>query len=160
MLASPIPRNAALPARLQDRLLMAGRAALLAAALALPAAHAQLPPAQHYGQTEYVTGGIGLDESTAFKDAMAHYPLTLTFAEQFGGKAAYVSDVQVVIRDKQGNTVLNADAHGPYMLVRLAAGSYQVFATYGGRTLSRNIEIGASGGARAVFEWRDQETAP
>ena len=41
---------------------------MLGGALAAGAAYAQLPPSQHYNQVEYVSGGIGIDESTAFSE--------------------------------------------------------------------------------------------
>lgn len=126
---------------------------VLAWAFLSAGAYAQLPPAQHYGSIEYVTGGIGSDESTAFKQAMSHYPLALTFAQKLDGKAAYVSDVVVVIHDMHKNTVLNADANGPYFLVRLPAGAYEVYATYENKTLSRKVNVGQKGTAQAVFEW-------
>lgn len=152
---STFGRRAAAMAPWKARLRTMAGALALAAAVAGGAAYAQLPPAQHYGQVEYVTGGIGIDESTAFKEAMPRYALALTFAERLGEKAAYVSDVQVVVRDKQDNTLLNADANGPYMLIQLPAGAYQVFATYQNKTLKKKVDVGATGSARAVFEWRD-----
>ena len=128
--------------------------AVLLAGLALGgSAFAQLPPAQHSGNIEYVTGGIGIDESTAFKQAMSKYPLALTFAQRLDGKAAYVSDVSVVIRNARNDTVLNADANGPYFLVRLPAGKYRVSATYQNKTQTRSVDVQPKGSARAVFEW-------
>lgn len=129
-------------------------AALLIGAALYGNAHAELPASNYYSGTEYVSGGIGLDESTAFKAAMPQFPLALTFAEQREGKGAYVSDVQVVIRDQHDNTVLNADSDGPYFLVKLPPGKYQVFATYNAKTLSQKVDIGATGSTRATFEWK------
>ena len=80
---------------------------------------------------QYVSGGIGLDESEALKAAAKDYPLALTFAAQVGGKADYVADVTVAIHDGQGKPVLRATSEGPYMLVKLPAGDYKVSATYG-----------------------------
>ena len=128
-------------------------AALCAGALLGGGAFAQLPQAQHSGSIEYVTGGIGIDESTAFKQAMSRYPLALTFAQRLDGKAAYVSDVSVVIRNAKNDNILNADANGPYFLVRLPAGKYRVSATYQNKTQTRNVDVHAKGSARAVFEW-------
>lgn len=125
---------------------------LAAAALGVPA-YAQLPPVQTQGGIEYVSGGFGLEESTAFKQAMSQFPLALTFASQAEGKAAYAGDVQVVIRDANDASVLNVASEGPFLLVKLAPGSYQVFATYDNQTQSRKITIGARGSARLKFEW-------
>lgn len=129
-------------------------AALLISAAPGAAAQAQLPPAQHQGGVEYVSGGIGLDESTAFKAAMPQFPLALIFASRDGDVAAYVADVRVVIRDSQNNDVLNAESNGPYFLVKLSPGKYQIFATYNNKTLSQKVAVGASGTKQARFEWQ------
>ncbi|MEO6958392.1 MAG: carboxypeptidase regulatory-like domain-containing protein [Burkholderiaceae bacterium] len=129
-----------------------GAALLIGAATGAPA-QAQLPPVQQQGGIEYVSGGIGLDESTAFKAAMPQFPLALTFASRDGDVAAYVADVRVVIRDSQNNDVLNVESNGPYFLARLSPGKYQIFATYNNKTLSQKVAIGASGTKQARFEW-------
>lgn len=128
-------------------------ASLLAAACISAPAYAQLPPPQMYGSTEYVSGGFGLEESTAFKQAMSQYPLALTFASQVDGKAAYTGDVQVVIRDDNDVTVLNVTSTGPFLLAKLASGKYQVFATYESQTQSRSVTIEANGSTRLTFQW-------
>ena len=130
-----------------------GTALLIGAAIGAPA-QAQLPPMQQQGGIEYVSGGIGLDESTAFKAAMSQFPLALIFASRDGDVAAYVADVRVVIRDSQNNDVLNVESNGPYFLVKLSPGKYQIFATYNNKTLSQETTIGASGSRQARFEWQ------
>ena len=94
----------------------------------LNTAQAGLPPVQHQGSVQYVSGGIGLDESEALKAAAKDYPLALTFATG-RRKADYVADVTVA-HDGQGKPVLRATSEGPYMLVKLPAGDYKVSATY------------------------------
>lgn len=128
-------------------------AMLLACALAGAQAYAALPPTQHQGSVEYVSGGIGSDESASFKEAAGQFPLALTFASNGEGNAAYVADVQVVIRDSHDANVLNATSQGPFFLARLPAGDYKVYATYKGKTQSRSVQVHDKGTARAVFEW-------
>jgi hypothetical protein len=120
----------------------------------LSTVQAGLPPVQHQGAVEYVSGGIGLDESEAMKAAAKDYPLALTFAAQRDGKADYVANVGVSIHDAQGKPVLQATAEGPYMLVKLPAGRYKVSATYNGAAQDREISVQNGGTARAVFEWK------
>ncbi|SHI35497.1 carboxypeptidase regulatory-like domain-containing protein [Pollutimonas bauzanensis] len=139
---------------------IAAAAILLAAAGPGAPAYAQLPPMQTQGGTEYVSGGFGLDESTAFKQAMAQFPLALTFASQVDGKAAYAADVQVVIRDDNDANVLNVASDGPFLLVKLAPGNYRVFATYENQTQSRKVSIGPRGGARLTFQWNRPASGP
>ncbi len=149
------------------RFLPLSRAALAGAILvAAPAifgldaqAWAQLPDVRHQGQVEYVMGGFGQDESDALKQAMADYPLAFTFASSAGGRSAYLSRVRVVIRDRDDVTVLNVESLGPYLLVRLPAGRYQVFATYQNRTQSRSVAVAQTGTARVVFDWPRQAPA-
>lgn len=123
-------------------------------------AQAQLPEIQHYGNVEYVTGGFGLDESTALKTAMSDYPLALTFAARIGSKAAYVSQVQVVVRDQYDSTVLNVESQGPFLLTRLAPGTYQVHATYENQTQSRPVTVTDTKSSRMVFEWVSDDVRP
>lgn len=127
---------------------------ILGGALGANIAYAQLPPSQHYNQIEYVSGGIGIDESTAFKQAMPQYPLALTFASSIAEPGAYVADVQVVIRNEKGDTVLQAQSNGPYFLARLPAGEYKIAATYKGKTITHSAKVDAKGSTRAMFEWQ------
>ncbi|KRC86155.1 hypothetical protein D3C87_707040 [compost metagenome] len=139
-----------------ERCTMATAMALGSMAIAgiLSTAQAGMPPVQHQGPVEYVSGGIGIDESEAMKAAASHYPLALTFAAQRDGKADYVADVAVVIRDAQGKSVLQVTAEGPYMLVKLPAGSYKVSATYNGKAQEREVSVQGAGTVRAMFEWK------
>lgn len=133
--------------------------ALACAVLGAPV-HAQLPPMQNQGGTEYVSGGFGLDESTAFKQAMARFPVAMTFSSQLDGKAAYAADVQVVIRDAHDANVLNVASEGPFLLVKLPQGKYSVFATYDNKTQERQINVGATGTVRLTFTWTRPVSGP
>lgn len=139
-----------------ERCTMAAAMALGSMAFAgiLSTAQAGLPPVQQQGSLQYVSGGIGLDESEAMKAAAKDYPLALTFAAQRDGKADYVANVAVTISDAQGKAVLQATAEGPYMLVKLPAGNYKISATYNGQAQQRDVSVQNSGTARAVFEWK------
>lgn len=139
-----------------ERCTMAAAMAVGSMAIAgiLSTAQAGMPPVKHQGSVEYVSGGIGIDESEAMKAASGNYPLALTFAAQRGGKADYVADVAVVIRDAQGKSVLQVTAEGPYMLVKLPAGSYRISATFDGKAQERQVSVQDAGTARAMFEWK------
>ncbi|QKH38560.1 carboxypeptidase regulatory-like domain-containing protein [Achromobacter pestifer] len=139
-----------------ERCTMAAAMALGSMAFAgiLSTAQAGLPPVQQQGSVQYVSGGIGLDESEAMKAAAKDYPLALTFAAQRDGKADYVANVAVTISDAHGKSVLQATAEGPYMLVKLPAGNYRISATYNGQAQQREVSVQNTGTARAVFEWK------
>ncbi|MGE8589530.1 MAG: carboxypeptidase regulatory-like domain-containing protein [Alcaligenes sp.] len=126
----------------------------MAIAGVLSTVQAALPPVKHQGSVQYVSGGIGIDESEAMKAAAKDYPLALTFAAQRDGKADYVASVAVTILDAQGKEVLKATSEGPYMLVKLPAGAYKVSATFEGKAQEREVTVQGTGTARAVFEWK------
>lgn len=128
----------------------------LALALLSSAAQAQeLPASQYYGATEYISGGIGSDESQLFRLARKNYPLSVSFSANLGeDRMGFVSDVQLVIRNSNDQTVLNSLIDGPYCLIRLQPGAYKVFATYQGVTQERSAEV-ADGQPREInFMWK------
>lgn len=123
-------------------------------------AWAELPAVKNYAGTEYLTGGFGIDESTAIKNAMPDYPLAFTFTAQGGNRSAYVSQVQVVVRNDHDATVLNVESQGPFLLVRLAPGSYQVHATYKNQTQSRSVTVTDDKSTRVMFAWAREDDQP
>lgn len=116
-------------------------------------AASMLPPVQHSGVNTFVTGGIGLDESTAFKSAMKDWPLSMQFAEKDGQRAHYVADVQVVVLDAKGQVAIKAKSDGPFMLVKIPVGVYKIDATLAGKTLHQQVEIKEGQPAKVTFLW-------
>jgi hypothetical protein len=118
---------------------------LIAGLLAAGNAFAQAPlPRQHaVGSVSYVTGGIGSEEAQAMRDASADYPLTLELAAASGGpRDEYISNADVRILDGQGSVVLDTRTQGPFLLVRLPAGTYAVDVEWSGVRRQKTIEIG------------------
>ena len=113
----------------------------------------ELPPVQRSGSVEYVTGGIGRDESTALEAAAAQWPLALEFSVTGGARAAFAADVQVAVRDRSGRAVLEAVAGGPFLLARVEPGSYSVEATLQGRSQRRQVTVRRGASARVMFSW-------
>ncbi|KAF1050295.1 carboxypeptidase regulatory-like domain-containing protein [Xylophilus sp.] len=98
-------------------------------ALAQPAPPAEptaVPPLHGEGSARYRCGGIGIDESTAFRAATRQHPLSLLFAAPGGD---YQANVTVRISDAKGNQALQLRADGPVCLIDLPNGSYTVEAT-------------------------------
>lgn len=130
-------------------MLAAGGAAQLAQASA-----PSLPPVQHAGNVSYVSGGVGLDESQALKQAMPGYPLVLEFAGRTSYGNEYLASVPVSIVDAHGKTVLETSAQGPFLLVSLPGGHYTIAASYGDKTEKRSVSVSADGHAREFFLWQ------
>jgi len=112
-----------------------------------------LPDVKVAGNVEYMTGGIGLDESTEMQAAARRWPLALEFAVKAGDQAQWMANVDVTIVDHRGDTVMQATAEGPLLLARLAPGNYTVRASAAGKLLQRKVHIAPGESARAVFVW-------
>ncbi|WP_321886344.1 carboxypeptidase regulatory-like domain-containing protein [Paraburkholderia bannensis] len=112
-----------------------------------------LPPVQHAGDIAYVTGGIGSDQSAAFKAATSRYPLSLEFARQSASGNEYLADVPVTIADAHGETLLSTRTHGPFMLVALPHGHYVVSASHDGKTVKRTVDVGKTTHEHEAFVW-------
>ena len=121
---------------------------LSAAALALACA---LAPAQAASsRAAFRCGGIAQDEQQQFKAEASRHHALLTFAASGG---AYLSDVDFRIADSKGKVVLEGRCGGPLMLLDLPArGSYQVSATYEGKTQNKTVAVGTKP-TRATFVW-------
>ena len=127
-------------------------AMLVTTAFAQPAS---LPPIHRSGQVQYLTGGVGSDQSSAIEQASRHWPLTLEFAVGNKTHADFAAGVKTVVRNTEGNTVLQVDSTGPFVLAKLPPGRYSVDASLGPgtRTLHRTIVIKRDQPAKAVFLW-------
>lgn len=112
-----------------------------------------LPPIQKSGSVEYLSGGIGQDESTAIRKVSTQWPLTLEFAVRDKSQGVFAADVRILVRDAKGGAVLETTSDGPFLLARLAPGHYAVEATFAGKTLRQSISVRQSQPARAVFVW-------
>lgn len=100
--------------------------------------------------TEYITGGVGIDERDEMKVAAENYHLSLIFAN---AKGEYLSAVAVKIKDSKGKLMLDAFSDGPWLFVKTAPGTYRVSATYQGVEQTRTEKVGG-GLNEVVFYWK------
>ena len=98
----------------------------------------------------YVSGGIGLDEREALRRVGQDYDLRLSFAEKAGN---YLSDVEVVIKDAEGKTALEAISQGPWFFAKLPAGQYTILASMKGKTHQQMARVIAHGQTSLYFYW-------
>lgn len=113
-----------------------------------------LPEAQVQNGIEFRAGGVGLDEREALRGVVEGYSLWLSFTRR--GSNAYASDTGVVIRDAHGHVVLDVLAEGPWLLVKLPAGNYQISAHGDGtEAVTRRITVRAKGLTRHVMHVRE-----
>jgi hypothetical protein len=118
-----------------------------------------LSDVQTQGNVSFVSGGVGLDESVAFKQAAADYPLELMFVMASSPRNEYLSDVKVTVRDRSRGVVLDTVTKGPFLLARLPSGNYQIDATYGDVTKHQSISVRSGSHQRATFVWNKRDDA-
>src|SRR5271170_4187920 len=106
--------------------------ALLCAAAPLAMAQDMTAPARSAGGMEYVNGGFGDDEATSIRQSGPNYSLRMQFSRQHNGE--FVSGVDLAVHDQAGRTVFALPSAGPLTDVMLPPGTYQVSASYEGRT--------------------------
>ena len=111
-----------------------------------------LPPVLSQDGVSYMTGGIGSDESEAFRGQFGHWPLTLQFSTRSG---QFLADVRVRVENAGHRIVLDAESTGPYMLVRLKPGQYTVYARYSDIEQKKSVTVG-SVPVSASFRWAPQ----
>ena len=110
-----------------------------------PAAVAPLPAEHEADGIAYVTGGVARDQAEAFKHGMKEYPLAIQLLERKPHSLLQkeaTANAQVRITQENGHQVFQARADGPYMLVKLPPGRYDVTASLGNRTLEKkHVEV-------------------
>ena len=112
-----------------------------------------LPPEHQAGVASYVSGGIGDGQAHEFEAAFKRYPLVIKLFEGTGGSTGeFTAEARVKITDAKGTVVLEAQAEGPFMLVRLPAGDYRVGATLAGKAVAdHKVHVTDSGHATTTF---------
>jgi hypothetical protein len=101
----------------------------------------------------YITGGIGEDEVTAFRDVAPRYNLRITFASKSGH---YLADVDVTLSAGK-STILDAHTSGPFLFARVPPGRYTVSAHDRAIQEVRHVVVPARGAIDVRFYWHDPE---
>ncbi len=99
----------------------------------------------------FVSGGVGADEIAALDAQRSKYSLWLITAAKVSG--AYLADVRIRIIDEKKTPVLETTMAGPWLLVDLPTGRYEVEASYRGQTFDRPTTIHAGDHHQMVFHF-------
>lgn len=106
---------------------------------------------KRYGDTAYLTGGVGEDEVAEIKDRSSQYTLGVMAARKVSGD--FLADCKLTIT-RGSATLLEAVMDGPFLMARLAPGTYRLRAEFEGKTQERQVTIGSRGGmTRVNFYW-------
>jgi hypothetical protein len=107
-------------------------------------AHGRTPAGQMF-----VSGGIGQDELAALDAERGSYSLWIITAAKVTG--AFLADVQVRITDAKNQVVFDEHLAGPWLLVNLPPGRFDVEASLEGETLKRSTTIHIADHHQIVF---------
>ncbi len=113
-----------------------------------------LPDIRRRNGVDYLTGGVGIDESRAIHEAAPGWPLKITMAEMSNGRAVWISDAEVRIRDARSRPVLEFRSDGPLALVRLIPGRYTVEARFNGISQKRDVIIVSGAPQKIMIVWK------
>jgi hypothetical protein len=127
----------------------AGRSTAPAAPSAAAAAASRAAPPAAASGVRFLAGQVGADSEASIRAAQKDYNLKLVFTLVEGN---YVADVNVAINDASGKTVLQQLVPGPFLLVQLPSGVYEVSAAYEGKPSSRKVRVG-TGLTTEYFRW-------
>lgn len=111
----------------------------------------QLQPQEQNGIT-YLSGGIGRDESEAFKQ-IEGYNLHMTFST--GPLNQYLSNVDLVIQAADGRSLLELNQVGPIVYVKLPADKYSIIARQNGQEKRSSIDLKAVAVGTVNLHWSD-----
>ncbi|WP_455922458.1 hypothetical protein [Pseudomonas putida] len=107
---------------------------------------------QQQNGINYVSGGIGVDESCAIQQ-MRGYNLHITFSA--GPDNKYESGIKVAIQGAQGREVLSVDDVGPILLTQLPAGKYVIVAQLDGREMRSTVDLSTGKRQALNVHWRE-----
>jgi hypothetical protein len=106
---------------------------------------------QSQNGVNFVSGGVGEGSEDAIQNVGKQYDLHLLFAIQ--GSGQYLSDVNVTIKDAQGNALVMTVSDGPFFLAKLPPGKYRVSAESNGKSQTKSVDLSGGGKADLSFYW-------
>lgn len=90
------------------------------------------------GSVKYVSGGVGDEEMAQLKAIGQEYNLHLLLTAKSG---EYITGVNFRVLGEGGKEVLSMQGAGPYVFVKLPAGSYTLEATWAGITKKASVSL-------------------
>jgi hypothetical protein len=91
---------------------------------------------ENYRGIRYVTGGVGAREQDRIKELAKDYDLSIVMTSESG---AYLAGVELAFRNAQGQDVLLATSKGPFFLIDLPDGRYEVTARRPSAPIERRV---------------------
>lgn len=107
----------------------------------------------------FLDGGIGQTETESMESERGKYSLWIVTASRTSG--AHLADVEVTIVDGKGAPVFERRLDGPWLMIDLPLGRYEVRSRYGQEVQSRVTTIHPGDHHQIVFHFNvDAEVLP
>lgn len=118
------------------------------------AVFAQIPDTQYSQGISYISGGVGEEESQAILAEAKQWPLLLELSQLENGHGIWIFGAKIKILNSRRQVMFDAQADGPYILINLNVGQYQIEASYQGVTQKRAVSIQASAPQKLAIFWK------
>lgn len=103
----------------------------------------------------YMTGGIGDEDTQTMRRHAKEFTLNLVFSEGETGQS--VTEVNVNIYNEQSELVFRIKGAKPLLHVNLPAGTYTILATNNGEKLRHKLSISENTHQRVILNWKNEE---
>ena len=115
---------------------------------------AQIPDTQYSQGISYISGGVGEGESEAILTESKQWPLLLELSQLENGRGVWIFGAKIKILNTMNQVIFDAQADGPYILINLTAGQYQIEASYQGSIQKKSVLIQGSGLQKLAIFWK------
>ena len=115
---------------------------------------AQIPDTQYSQGISYISGGVGEGESEAILIESKQWPLLLELSQLENGRGVWIFGAKIKVLNTKNQVIFDAQADGPYMLINLTAGQYQIEASYQESIQKKSVLIQASGPQKLAIFWK------
>ncbi len=115
---------------------------------------AQIPDTQYSQGISYISGGVGEGESQAILTESKQWPLLLELSQLENGRGVWIFGAKIKVLNTKNQVIFDAQADGPYMLINLTAGQYQIEASYQGSIQKKSVLIQGSGLQKLAIFWK------
>lgn len=107
------------------------------------------------GEVAYVSGGICTGGVDQMKSMAKQFQLEIVLVEKSEAyeKENYIADVKVQIKDAKEKLILDVVTDGPFLLVNLPNGRYEIMAEYNEVVKTRKVKIDKNKHEKVVFLW-------
>ncbi len=118
------------------------------------AAHAQIPDTQYSQGISYISGGVGEEESQAILGEAKQWPLLLELSQLENGRGIWIFGASIRIQNAKYQTIFDAQADGPYILINLPLGDYLIEATYQGVVQKKSVSVKSATPQKINIFWK------